>query len=181
MNKDLILSLKDKVIQIDRGGPESRVGKVLAVEDDHIIVLTEDDGVIYYNTHHIKSLTDNAKDGLQFDLEVPEDFEYVTAKDFKSVLENLRYVWVQINRGGPEKLEGVLYEVIDDIVAIISHEEVIRLPLFHIRNVSYGVKLEKTKPEEAEAKNDSHNSGDKKKENNDKNEDKKKDSEGGKK
>lgn len=171
MNKDLILSLKDKVIQIDRGGPESRIGKVLAVEDDHIIVLTEEDGVIYYNTHHIKSLTDNAKDGLQFDIEIPEDFEFVTAKDFKSVLENLRYVWVQINRGGPEKLEGVLHEVIDDVVSVISHEEVIRLPLFHIRNVSYGVKLEKVKIEEAEAKND----------NDDKNGDKKKSSEGEKK
>lgn len=171
MNKNLILSLKDKVIQIDRGGPESRVGKVLGVEDDHITVLTEDDGVIYYNTHHIKSLTDNAKDGLQFDLEIPETFEYVTAKDFKSVLENLRYVWVQINRGGPEKLEGVLYEVIDDVVAVISNEEVIRLPLFHIRNVSYGVKLEKAKAEEAEAKSD----------NNDNSGNNKKDSEGGKK
>ncbi|MEC2159377.1 hypothetical protein [Virgibacillus halodenitrificans] len=148
MNKELLLSLGDRIVKIDRGGPESRVGKILAVEDDHLTVLTEDDGVVYYNTHHIKSLTDNAKEEMEFDFEVPEDFEFIRAKDFKGVLENLRFTWVQINRGGPEMLEGVLYEINDDFVAIVAHEEVIRLSMFHIRNISYGNKVEKTKSEE---------------------------------
>ena len=49
MNKNMILSLVDKVIKVDRGGPESRVGMVLNAEDDHFTLLTEEDGIIYYN------------------------------------------------------------------------------------------------------------------------------------
>ncbi|MEC2159385.1 hypothetical protein [Virgibacillus halodenitrificans] len=158
MNKELLLSLGDRVVKIDRGGPESRVGKILAVEDDHLTVLTENDGVVYYNTHHVKSLTDNAKEEMDFELEVPEDFEFIRSKDFKGVLENLRFTWVQINRGGPEMLEGVLYEINDDFVAIVAHEEVIRLSMFHIRNISYGNKVEKVNQKEEEVKSSSKNS-----------------------
>ena len=133
----------NKVVRIDRGGPESRIGKLLSVEDDYITLLTEDDGVAYYMTHHIKSITDNAKQGLEFNIEIPENFEFLKANNCISVLEKLKFHWVQINRGGPETLEGVLNEANDDFVTIISNEEIIRLSMFHIRNISYGVKIEK--------------------------------------
>ena len=158
MNKDLITSLMNKVVRIDRGGPESRIGKLLAVEDDHITLLTEDDGVVYYMTHHIKSITDNAKQGLEFNIEVPENFEFLRANNCKSVLEKLKFRWVQINRGGPETLEGVLNEANDDFVTIVSCEEIIRLSMFHIRNISYGVKIEKSESAESESKNNKDNS-----------------------
>ena len=38
MNKEMIHSLVDKVIKVDRGGPESRVGKLLAAEEDYYYV-----------------------------------------------------------------------------------------------------------------------------------------------
>ena len=158
MNKDLITSLMNKVVRIDRGGPESRIGKLLAVEDDHITLLTEDDGVVYYMTHHIKSITDNAKQGLEFNIEVPENFEFLRANNCKSVLEKLKFRWVKINRGGPETLEGVLNEANDDFVTIVSCEEIIRLSMFHIRNISYGVKIEKSESAESESKNNKDNS-----------------------
>ena len=151
MNKDLITSLMNKVVRIDRGGPESRIGKLLSVADDHITLLTEDDGVVYYMTHHIKSITDNAKQGLEFNIEIPENFEFLKDNKCISVLEKLKYRWVKINRGGPETLEGVLNEANDDFVTIISNEEIIRIATFHIRNISYGVKIEKTKSEESES------------------------------
>jgi spore coat protein B len=158
MNKDLITSLMNKVVRIDRGGPESRIGKLLAVEDDHITLLTEDDGVVYYMTHHIKSITDNAKQGLEFNIEVPENFEFLRANNCKGVLEKLKFHWVQINRGGPETLEGVLNEANDDFVTIVSCEEIIRLSMFHIRNISYGVKIEKPESTESESKKNKDNS-----------------------
>ena len=136
MNKEMILSLVNKVIKIDRGGPESRVGKLMAAEEDHITLLTEDEGIIYYRNHHIKSITGNAKDEVKLDIEIPEDFEFVKAKDFKGVLKDLRYHWIKVNRGGPETLEGVLDDVCDDFITIISNEEIIRLSMFHIRNIS---------------------------------------------
>ena len=98
----MILSLVDRVIKVDRGGPESRVGKLLAVEEDYITLFTEDEGIIYYNTQHIKSLTDNAKNQMQLDVEIPEDFDFIKGKDFKGILGKLTHRWVKINRGGPE-------------------------------------------------------------------------------
>ena len=158
MNKDLITSLMNKVVRIDRGGPESRIGKLLAVEDDHITLLTEDDGVVYYVTHHIKSITDNAKQGLEFNIEVPENFEFLRANNCKNLLRKLKFRWVKINRGGPETLEGILNDANDDFVTIVSCEEIIRLSMFHIRNISYGVKIEKSESAESESKNNKDNS-----------------------
>jgi spore coat protein B len=60
--KEMTKSLLGKAIKIDRGGPESRIGKLLDIYDDHLVLLTEEDGVLYYNTNHIKSVTENAKD-----------------------------------------------------------------------------------------------------------------------
>jgi len=148
MNHEMILSFLNKVIKVDRGGPESRIGMLLAAEEDHVIVLTEDEGVIYYKTQHIKSITYNAKNELQFGIEIPEDFEFTKAPNFKGVLDNLKYRWVKVNRGGPEMLEGILDDVSDEYAIIISNEEIIRLSMYHIRNISYGLKVEKAKADE---------------------------------
>lgn len=141
----MLHSLVDNIIKIDRGGPESREGRLIAVGGDYIALLTENEGVVYYRTHHIKSLTSNTKNDSQFDFQVPEDFRFIQAEDFKGVLESLKYHWVQINRGGPEKLEGIVDQVNDNFVTIIAKEEVIRISMFHIRNVSYEVKDRKNK------------------------------------
>jgi spore coat protein B len=147
----MMKSLVGKIIKIDRGGPESRIGKLMDVYDDHLVILTEDDGVVYYCTHHIKSVTENAKDQLEFNIEIPEGFEFKTAENFQGMLGSLMYQWVKINRGGPEKLEGVLSEVNGEYVSLINKEEIVRLSMFHIRNISYGLKIEKLDEEEAEA------------------------------
>lgn len=145
MNTEMMHSLVDRVIKVDRGGPESRIGKLLAVAEDYITLLNADEGIIYYNTHHIKSLTYNAKDQVQLDVEIPENFTYIQAKDFQSVLGKLTLRWVKINRGGPETLEGLMNigNPADDFVTIVANEEIIRVSLFHIRNISYGVKVDK--------------------------------------
>ena len=143
MNKEMITSLVDKVIKVDRGGPESRIGRLLAAEKDYFTLLHDDEGIIYYNTQHIKSVTYNSKSQLDFDYDLPRNFKYVHAPDFKGILQKLTLRWVKINRGGPETLEGVMDVVTDNFVTIVSNEEIIRVSLFHIRNISYGVKLEK--------------------------------------
>jgi spore coat protein B len=140
MNKEMIHSLVDRVIKVDRGGPESRVGRLLAAEDDYFALLHEEEGIIYYNTQHIKSVTYNSKSQLDLDEECSEDFSYIKAKDFKGILQKLTLRWVKINRGGPETLEGVMDVVTDDFVTIVANEEIIRVSLFHIRNISYGIK-----------------------------------------
>ena len=139
----MIASLVDKVVKVDRGGPESRVGRLLAAEKDYFTLLHDDEGIIYYNTQHIKSVTYNSKSQLDFDYELPKSFKYVQAPDFKGILQKLTLRWVKINRGGPETLEGVMDVVTDNFVTIVANEEIIRVSLFHIRNISYGIKLDK--------------------------------------
>jgi spore coat protein B len=149
MNKDMWKSLVGKTIKVDRGGPESRVGKLMDVLNDHLVLLTADDGVVYYNTHHIKSVTENSKDLVNLGITIPEDFEYKTADSFSGLLDQLKFQWVKINRGGPEKLEGVLSDINKDFVSLINKEEVVRLSTYHIRNISYGLKIEQAKNEKS--------------------------------
>ncbi|NRD79531.1 hypothetical protein HPT25_19405 [Bacillus sp. BRMEA1] len=152
MNRDMMKSMVGKIIKIDRGGPESRIGKLLDVYDDHLVIITEDDGVVYYATQHIKSVTENAKEQLEFNIEVPEGFEFKKANTFHTLLEALKFQWVKINRGGPEKLEGVLSDVNQHFVSLINKEEIVRLSMFHIRNISYGLKIEKEEEQQSDDK-----------------------------
>lgn len=150
MGQDIKQYFTNKVIKVDRGGPESRIGKLLDAGDDYFAVLTVDEGVVYYHTRHIKSFTEYKKTQMEFDFEVPKDFKFNKAKNFKELLESLNYLWVRINRGGPDTVEGILIEVKDDFVYVVTNEEVVRITLIHIKNVSNGAKIEKAKAKEHE-------------------------------
>jgi phage FluMu gp28-like protein len=71
----------------------------------------------------------------------------------KELLKSLNYKWVQINRGGPETVEGVLVGLEDDFINLIVGDEVVRITIFHIKNVSYGPKIEKAKAKDHESRN----------------------------
>ncbi|MEG0439683.1 MAG: hypothetical protein RR587_10665, partial [Solibacillus sp.] len=143
MNKNLLLSLMNKVVRVDRGGPESRIGKLMAAEDDHFVMLTEKDGIIYYKMQHVKSITINSRDGMEFNAKDPAANSYALASDFKSIVDSLRYQWVKVNRGGPEMIEGIMNEVTDEYITIFAEGEVIRLAMFHVRNISLGTTSKK--------------------------------------
>ncbi|QIZ10197.1 hypothetical protein HFZ78_28635 [Priestia megaterium] len=135
MTENLMKYFKDTVIKVNRDGSESKIGKLLDERDDYIAVLTEEDGVVYYKTQHIKSFTENTKGKWEFDVEIPENFK--NAEKFKDLLKSLKYHWVKINRGGSETVNGVLCEVKDDFVHVVANEELVRIPIFYINNVSY--------------------------------------------
>ncbi|OAH52556.1 MULTISPECIES: hypothetical protein [Bacillaceae] len=148
MDKEILCSLVGKAVKVNRGGHDSRVGQLLAVEEDYFVLLTKEDGVLYYKGHHVKSLTNNLKKGLNFNLYAPEDFEYIRSNCFKDVLCDLKYHWVTVNRGGHEKYEGVLDDVQDEYITVVANEEVIRIAMFHIRNISYDLKVEDCEEED---------------------------------
>lgn len=159
MNKEVMNLHLGKTIKVDRGGPESRQGKLLAVFEDYFVLLTETDGVVYYKTNHIKSVTESSKDLMKLGVDVPEKFEYKTAENFHKLLESIKYQWVRINRGNTEALEGVLNDVNKEVASLIVQEEVVRFAMKHIRNISYGLRIEKAKKEEGN-KSDSNDSND---------------------
>ncbi|NNU84549.1 spore coat protein CotH [Geobacillus sp. BMUD] len=54
---ELLQHLVDAYIQVNQGGPESKQGTLLGVNDDHIVLFTRDDGVVFYHLQHIKSIS----------------------------------------------------------------------------------------------------------------------------
>lgn len=146
--------LVGKTIRVDRGGPESRQGKLLAVFDDYFVLLTETDGVVYYKTNHIRSITESSKDLMKLGVDVPENFEFKSGENFTKLLEMIKYQWVKINRGGPESLEGVLNDVDKDFASLIVQEEIVRFSMKHIRNISFGLRVEKPKSNSNDNDND---------------------------
>ncbi|MFD2370939.1 hypothetical protein ACFSO0_13485 [Brevibacillus sp. GCM10020057] len=143
MDKAILDALLGRSIRVDRGGPESRTGKLIATKDDHFVVYNENDGMLYYRIEHVKSLTldtrnlADAEDPNEVQTYIPKHIE---ADNFNSVLKEMRLHWVQINRGGPEKVEGVLIDATDTHVTVISGNEVVKVLTYHIRNISYGLK-----------------------------------------
>ena len=149
MNNEFLLSLIGKSIKVDRGGPESRVGVLKAVEGDYLILYTKDDGYVYYKLQHIKSVTVDSK-GL-VNVEEPENVEFYQGTDFNNCISNFCDSWVKVNRGGPEALEGILNKVYDDSVTVYSKQDVVHLAMYHIRNISFGAKKEEAEKEEGKA------------------------------
>ena len=56
--------------------------------------------------------------------------------DFEKLLQSFKYHWVKINRGGPEKVEGILQDVSCEFVTLIVKEEVILVAVPHIKSVT---------------------------------------------
>ncbi|MCL6573536.1 MAG: hypothetical protein K6T88_17935 [Bacillus sp. (in: Bacteria)] len=177
MDREMMNQHIGKTIRVDRGGPESRSGKLLAVFEDHFVLLTESDGVVYYKTNHVRSITESSKDDMKFGLKVPDKFDYKTAENFLKLLEGIRFQWVKINRGGSESLEGVLSDVNKNFASLIVKEEVVRFSMKHIRNISYGLMIKKSKKEDSgkSSSNDQNNNDHDKEENKNKDENEDKD------
>lgn len=147
MSSEMMRALVNKTIKINRGGPESKSGKLLAVNEDYLVLYTNEDGVVYFKNQHIKSISENVKGGKNVDSSLLSTLDYMAPNNFSGLISDLKYQWVKINRGGPEKIEGVLYEINGDYVTVISNEEIVRMAMYHIRSISYGVKPEETEDE----------------------------------
>jgi spore coat protein B len=153
-------SLRSKLVRIDRGGPESRVGRLLGVAPDFFALWTKEDGILYYQTWHVKSISEvqknqknsdkNSNNDQSSDNDPSSDNEqnsnsdpllnapsYLEGYNLTALLGKLKNYWVKINRGGPESVEGVLTDVEGGFVTIVNNKEVYRIAISHIRNISY--------------------------------------------
>ncbi|MFC0272717.1 spore coat protein [Metabacillus herbersteinensis] len=139
----------NKYIQINQGGPESKNGLVIDVIDDYIIMFTEDDGVVYFNVDHVKSIYEynqnDQNDNDQNQNQTQNQNQVVIpsfdrGSDFHDLFGHMSHKWVSINRGGPEAMEGVLVENSGGHYTLVSNEEVLRINPYHIRSISAGAK-----------------------------------------
>ncbi|MGX1982869.1 spore coat protein B [Thermolongibacillus altinsuensis] len=155
----LLEELVNSYIKVNQGGPEAKQGKIVDITDDYIVLLTEDDGVVFYNIHHIKSIgvqISNEVEGSEVEgdvankenelheaekiTEVDEIVSYVHAQNFRYLFNELTNTWVSINRGGPEAIEGILVPGAGDYYTLVNSDEVIRLNPNHIKSISCGPK-----------------------------------------
>lgn len=122
-------------VRIFRGGPESRDGVLLDTQSDYLALYTKEDGVVYYNLSHIKSVIKNAKDG-QNPHKTDEEL-CMKAYSFQDLLRNLKGSHIQIDRGGPESRDGKLLDVFSDFLVLETKKEgVIYYKTHHIKSVS---------------------------------------------
>ncbi|MCF6093582.1 YuzF family protein [Microaerobacter geothermalis] len=146
MDKDLTFSnLKHfigRVVGVDRVGHDSVYGRLIAVKPDHLIVYTLEEGFIYYQTEHVKSITTDSKDYTDLEIQYLDDIQldYVDVEDFNSLLQTMQHRWVQINRGEHECLQGVLCNYSKSYIELIMNHEMIRVFNKHIKNISYVMK-----------------------------------------
>lgn len=147
---DVLQSMKYSIIRIDRGGPESRTGRLLGVSPDFFVLYTKEDGVLYYSTAHIKSFNEEPEN----DKILNQYPVYIDAISLNALFANLHNRWVKINRGGPEMVEGVLTDTFDDYVVVIHNKEVYRIAIEHIRNISYSENVFMNENEVVEEQNE---------------------------
>lgn len=124
-------------VRIFRGGPESRDGVLLDKQSDFLTLFTEQDGVVYYNLLHIKSVIKNSKDGHISNEDEDNEDLCMKANDFQDLLENLKGSRIRIDRGGPESRDGKLLDVFSDYLVLETEKEgVIYYKTHHIKSVS---------------------------------------------
>lgn len=119
-------------VKINRGGPDSVLGVLLSVQSDFIVVKAKD-GVVYISTSHIKSISEVNSDRSSRSQNMTR---YVTASSFPALFQQLQHQFVQINRGGPEKVEGFVVSSTQNYLLLLVNKELVRIPILHIKTVS---------------------------------------------
>lgn len=175
---ELAANLKEQTVRINGKGPESKVGKIIEVKEDFILLYTKEDGLIFYKEQHIKSLSfpnknEDTKEEKETNTTKPEEskkdespteetnteehdlmqiYGHIMAENMNDVLTNLKYSWVKINRKGPESLEGLLVDSNDNHLVLAVENEILRVSTYHVKNFSVNHKI---KQEESNEKNSS--------------------------
>lgn len=149
---ELLKNLTGSMVKVNKGGPESKKGIVLLVAGDYMGLLTEDDGIVFYNTTHIKSISvQNRSQNIDqnIDQSTPLSnspihydnyFDDIHAQNFLELFDYFAYKWVSINRGGPEAAEGILVQEEGEHYTLVNNDEVIRIYPYHIKSISIGTK-----------------------------------------
>jgi len=179
---ELASNLIGQTVRINGKGPESKEGQLIDVKEDYMTLHTEEDGFIFFNKQHIKSLSfptekeddtevekekntteaanneessmEDIKNGLDALREV---YGHIFADNMHGVLTNLKYSWIKINRKGPESLEGMLVDSNDNHLVIVVDNEILRVSIFHVKNFSVKNEIVKDETNEKEANDNDSN------------------------
>ncbi|WP_139017896.1 hypothetical protein [Bacillus andreraoultii] len=122
-------------------GPDAVSGELYDVKEDYLVVLS-DDGAQYIRLNHIKTISENFfhnNDNKNQDNDSEYDFEIYEADTFNELLRKSRYKYCTVSSGGPNKVQGIIESVDDDFVNIVSENEYVQIPLYHVRMIDFSV------------------------------------------
>ncbi|WP_274649367.1 hypothetical protein [Paenibacillus humicola] len=134
--KDYLDALVGTLVKINRGGPDSVQGRLVAVHKGYTVLSTSN-GTVYINSYHVKSITQVEKKKSRGR---KQSHHYIMADSFEGVLHKLVKQFAQINWGGPERMDGFIAEVGGDSLLLIVNNEFVRIPLQHIRTIKHSGK-----------------------------------------
>ncbi|MFF2483738.1 DUF6897 domain-containing protein [Paenibacillus sp. NPDC058071] len=122
--RDCLQDFVGKNVKINKGGPDSLEGKVLAVKSDYLVLCTKE-GIKYVQLSHIKSITENREDckssgGCRHR-------RFINANNFKGVLRALDQNFVKVSAGGPDKVDGFLAEVCKDSIKVVDGRKITQI------------------------------------------------------
>ncbi|EEL36399.1 spore coat protein [Bacillus toyonensis] len=140
---DQIKGLVGENVKVNLRGPESRVGVLVSLGKDYLTLQLPLGELVYYQLKHVKSLVRKVK-------EAPGEYGscfYADEDTFLDVLNDLKYKWIKINRGGPECVEGLLSDIHDGSITLVNGDEVIYIINSHIKSVNQIVKNKKNEEE----------------------------------
>lgn len=133
MNGQGMRGLLGREIKINRGGPDSVTGTLMDVRWDYMAMSCKE-GIVYVNETHVKSITDTGRSGGNKAAAMGNP---IPSNTFLGVMQALRFRRVQINRGGPEKVEGILADANQNqLILALKNQEIVRIPLQHVKSVS---------------------------------------------
>ncbi|WP_413405424.1 hypothetical protein [Paenibacillus amylolyticus] len=128
-----IRGLLGREIKINRGGPDSIQGTLTDVRWDYMAMNCKE-GIVYVNESHVKSITDTGRSGGNRNAAMGNP---IPSNTFLGVMQALRFRRVQINRGGPEKVEGILADANQNqLIMTLKNQEIVRIPMQHVKSVS---------------------------------------------
>ncbi len=145
--EDILGNLVGEEVKINRGGPESRKGRLLAVNGDYLALLERKEGVIYYNLDYVKSVsvkaqeaaTENEKENDKKEkdtgeMEANQVVDFIDVNSLNRLFKQLKYSYVMINRG-PEAVEGILVDVKDNLITLVFRDQVLRVNRNHVKSI----------------------------------------------
>lgn len=142
-NKDhnFLQSLVGKNVKVNRGGPDSLQGKLHSVKSDYL-VLNTNEGVVYIADSHVKSVTEggasNSSGGNKSgsgNRSGSRSTEVIRANNFNGVIRAMNQTFVQLNSGGPEKVEGFIAQAGSNSILLVSGKEAMQIQNFHIKSI----------------------------------------------
>lgn len=129
-------SLQGNAVRINRGGPDSVEGTLVGTGVDYLVIQAKD-GVVYIKTSHIKSFSENlGTKGRTTGTMGRTGRSIIRAYNFDGVLRALKHQRVQINRGGPEKIDGIISDYSNDSLTLVVNKELVHVQTYHVKSVT---------------------------------------------